>query len=109
MVSLWSSGGLPDASSTLNVFFAKGRKGKWSPRNYWHDEIINKARIKGEAILDPEKRKAVYKVGYDRVNQMNYILPISTLPTSFVHSKDLVIEDGSLSPYGAALNHMHWK
>ena len=109
LVSLWSSGGLPDASSTLNVFFAKGRKGKWSPRNYWHDEIINKARIEGGAILDPEKRKAVYKVGYDRVNQMNYILPISTLPTSFVHSKDLVIEDGSLSPYGATLNHIHWK
>jgi len=109
LVSLWSSGGLPDASSTLNVFFAKGRKGKWSPRNYNHDEIINKARIKGGSILDPEKRKVVYKVAYDRVNEMNYIMPISTLPTSFVHTKDLMIEQGSLSPYGAALNHMSWK
>jgi len=109
LVSLWSSGGLPDASSTLNVFFAKGRKGKWSPRNYWHDEIINKARIKGGAILDEAKRRAVYKKAYDRVNEKNYIMPISTLPTSFVHTKDLVIEQGSLSPYGAALNHMSWK
>ena len=103
LVSLWSSGGLPDASSTMNRFFSG------SPSDYWRDPVLQKFRKLGGAEMNEAKRREYYKQAYDHVNKMNYVLPISTLPTVFVHDKNLTIKEGSLSPYGAVLNHMSWK
>ncbi|MAF48718.1 MAG: hypothetical protein CMM10_10660 [Rhodospirillaceae bacterium] len=103
LVSAWSSGGLPDTSSTANMIFAPG------PRNYNGDKMLNKFRIKAAAEMDEGKRRAIYKQAFDRVNEQAYVMPLTTLPTVFVHTKDLAIQNGSLSPYGAALSHIRWK
>lgn len=103
LVSAWSSGGLPDTSSTANMMFAPG------PRNYNGDKVLDQFRIKGSGELDDTKRRAIYKQAFDHINEQAYIMPLTTLPTVFVHTKDLEIQGGSLSPYGAALSHLSWK
>ncbi|MDA0238805.1 MAG: ABC transporter substrate-binding protein [Proteobacteria bacterium] len=102
LVSLWSSGGLPDVASTMNLFFSQ------NARDYWRDDILTQARNAGGSILDNDKRKAIYRKAFDRVNSEHYIMPISTLPTVFVHSKDVRVDKGSFSPYGAILSDFHW-
>lgn len=103
LVSLWSSGGLPDVASTMNLFFSQ------NARDYWRDDILTKARNAGGSILDNNKRKAIYKEAFDRVNAQHYIMPISSLPTVFVHRKEVGVDRGSFSPYGAILSDFHWK
>ncbi len=103
LVSMWSSGGLPDTSSTANMMFAPG------PRNYNGDKLLNALRLKGNSELDEAKRKAAYKAMFDRVNQQAYVMPLTTMPTVYVHSKDVEVLKGSLSPYGASLSHIRWK
>jgi hypothetical protein len=34
---------------------------------------------------------------------------VSAYPATFVHTKDIRIETGSMSPYGAILEDIHWK
>ena len=46
---------------------------------------------------------------FDRVNEQAYVMPLTTMPTVFVHSKDVEVLKGSLSPYGASLSHIRWK
>jgi peptide/nickel transport system substrate-binding protein len=109
LVAHWSSGGLPDASSTMNYWFAKSRKGQWSGRNYWHDEVINKLRIKGAGVMDPAKRRAIYKEAYDRPNTQRYILPIALRPGVFIHTKEIKMEKVVISPIGFRLEGISWK
>ncbi len=109
LVAHWSSGGLPDASSTMNYWFAKSKKGQWSGRNYWHDEVINKLRIKGTSIMDPAKRRAVYKEAYDRPNTQRYIMPISLRPGVFIHTNEVQLEKVVISPIGFRLEGFSWK
>jgi peptide/nickel transport system substrate-binding protein len=59
--------------------------------------------------LDDAKRREIYTRIYDRVLEQAYVLPISTKPAVFVHTKELQIEKGSIAVYGAELNMMRWK
>ena len=102
LVAHWSSGGLADVVSTANRFFAK------TPRNYWRDEVIAKLADDAEDEMDPKKRNDLYRQMFDRVNAQHYILPLTTLPSAFVHTKDVRIEAGAVNPFGAEANRMRW-
>ncbi len=103
LVNEWSSGGLPDASSTADYFFSE------SPRDYWQDKEIQQLSKQGISTLDDAKRRDIYKRIYDKSTEQAYVLPISTKPAVFVHSPDLEIAPGSISVYGAELYQMKWK
>ena len=64
---------------------------------YFNDDVIGEALNKGEAEFDAEKRKAIYQKGYNRINEMNYHLSLSSVPNVYVHSKDVQIKTNSLS------------
>ena len=59
--------------------------------------LIADAMEKGEAEFDPEKRTEIYKKAFDRINEMHYHLPISSVPTVYVHSKDVKVNVNTLS------------
>ncbi|HTY67376.1 MAG TPA: ABC transporter substrate-binding protein [Alphaproteobacteria bacterium] len=103
LVGHWSSGGLPDVASTMTYYFGGG------PRDYWHDSTIDKWAAEAEGQMDPAKRGTLYRQVFDHVNAHDYIMPLTTFPSILVHVSDLVVEPGSLSPAGAALDMMHWK
>jgi len=103
LVNEWSSGGMPDAYSTVDYFFGD------SPRDYWQDQTIKELGKQAISVLDVSKRREIYTRIYDRATELAYVLPISTKPAVFVHSKDLQIDSGSIGVYGAELNMMRWK
>jgi len=103
LVSLWTSGGLPDASSPVQFLFAPGA------RDYWHDKQIQAWMKEGMATTDEERREAIYKKAYDRVNEQAYVVPLSTKPDVFIHNRDLVLDKTSGGVYGLDFYEVHWK
>jgi peptide/nickel transport system substrate-binding protein len=100
LVWIW---GQPDVYSTAGLFFDGG------PRDYWHDAKLTELMDRGIATTDLAARKLIYRQLFDRVNEMNYILPISTVPELFIHSKDLFVKKGSISRTGVEIADMHWQ
>jgi peptide/nickel transport system substrate-binding protein len=103
LINEWSSGGLPDAHSTVDFFFGD------SPRDYWQDTEIKTLSAQAVSNLDDAKRREIYTRIYDRAVERAYVLPISTRPAVFVHTRELEIDKGSIGTYGAELYLMRWK
>jgi peptide/nickel transport system substrate-binding protein len=85
-------GKFPDASSALGVWFQGERADYFN-----NDPIILKAMDDGIKEMDSAKRDAIYKTAFDRINEMAYILPISSLPNVYAHSADVKILPDLLS------------
>ena len=103
LVAHWSSGGLPDASSTMNYWFSK------TGRDFWRDDIIDGLRKKGDATIDVAKRREIYKQAYDRINEQRWIMPISLRPGVFIHTKEIEMDKIVISPIGFRLGGIRWK
>lgn len=103
LVHQWSSGGVPDVDATISFYFGS------KARDYWGDKQIAQYRKQGGSTFDVAKREAVYRKAFDRINEQGYMMPIASLPAVFVHAKDVRVEKGSISPFGAAINRIHWK
>ena len=103
LVNQWASGGLADVQSTVNFFHGK------SPRNYYGDKIVSKTLVTGEAEFDDTKRRAAYKVAFDRNNTEFYMMPITPNPPTFLHDKDLNIKGGETDTFGTTIVGLSWK
>jgi len=88
---LFPTGSYPDIGNIFSVFFT-GPAFK-----YYNDPIISDAMVKGEAEFDSAKRTQIYGKALDRVNEMSYILPISSVPVVHVHSKDAKVNTNVFS------------
>lgn len=88
---LFPTGSYPDIGNIFSVFFT-GPAFK-----YYNDPIIQEAMTKGEAEFDSTKRTAIYGKALNRINEMNYILPISSVPVLHVHSKDAKVNTNVFS------------
>jgi peptide/nickel transport system substrate-binding protein len=93
--------GQPDVSDIYEFYFTGNR-------DYWNDPIVKAAQRAGLVEFDAEKRIAVYEKGMDRVNEMNYILPVAELPMVWVHHKDVRLEENPLSALGSRLGDFFW-
>jgi peptide/nickel transport system substrate-binding protein len=103
IVGTWTLGGLPDVVTTIDYFFDGG------PRDYIHDPQIAAWAKEGVTTLDEAKRKAIYRQLFDRINTESYIVPLTTSPSVFVHTRNVAVAQGSFSNYGADLYEMSWK
>ncbi len=103
LVGQWTSGGVPDASSTAEFYFDRGA------RDYWRDPQIDAWVHEGVNSGDEKIRKQMFGRVFDRANEQRYILPISTKPDVFIHTKDMTVARGSMSVYGADANELAWK
>ena len=91
----------PDTGNILDFFFGQDR-------DYYKDDLLLKAMREGPAELDEKKRQAMYREAVDRVNEMNYILPFSSLPTAYAMSKDVAIAPDVFSYTAVYLNDLVW-
>jgi peptide/nickel transport system substrate-binding protein len=99
---LFPTGSHPDADNILGVYF-NGPAGK-----YYNDQTIAKWMDEGTAEFDLAKREDIYQKIFDRVNEQSYILPITSVPTVYVHSKDVRIEPSKLYSGERSVYDYYW-
>lgn len=95
--------GMADVGIMMSFYYDDG------PRDMAGDQTMFKLRFDGENTLDPVKRKAIYREALDRINENAYNMVVSAYPAVFVHTKDVGVMTGSMSPYGAILEDIYWK
>ena len=100
---LFPIGSYPDAGNVFNVLFT-GPAAK-----YYNDDTLQDLMKKGLQEFDPVKRADIYAQAFDRVNNMHYHLSISSVPTVYVHSKDVQIKDGLLAAGQSYVTDYAWK
>ena len=91
----------PDTGNILDFFFGQDR-------DYYKDDLLLKAMSEGPAELDEKKRQPMFRAAVDRVNEMNYIVPFSSLPTAYAMSKDVTIAPDVFSYSAVYLNDLVW-
>lgn len=89
------------ASCIYNFFFG-------AERDYYRDQDLHQAGQAGIKEFDQEKRTAYFREVLDRANRMNYMLPISSLPTAYAMNKDVKIVSGDFSYASVYLNDLVW-
>lgn len=97
-------GNHPDISSALDIWFSGERAAYFN-----NDKIILDAMAAGLRETDPVKRDAIYQVALDQNADMHYVLPISSLPSVYAHSKDVKIMPNQLSASERFLGDFGWK
>jgi len=102
-VTLWDNGGgAPDIDTTAQFFYAP------SSRNYTGDKELAQWTDDGAHELDPQKREAIYKKIFDRVNEERYGMPLVELPAVLLISKDLAVDSNHMKPEGFLVNRLSW-
>ena len=91
----------PDTGNILDFFIGQDR-------DYYKDDILLNAMSVGPSELEENKRQAMYRKAVDRVNEMNYIVPFSSLPTAYAMSKDVDIAPDVFSYSAVYLNDLVW-
>ncbi len=99
---LFPTGSYPDVGNIFGVFFSE------TAFHYYNDPIITEAMQKGEAEFDPVKRTAIYKKALNRINEMHYILPISSVPVLHVHTKDAKLKTNIMSAGETYISDFEW-
>lgn len=103
LVHQFSSGGVPDADALVTFYFGS------KARDYYGDTQIKSWMKAAGALFDIDEREALYRKIFNRINEQAYVIPIASLPSVFVHSRDLVIEKGIINPFGAEMSRIGWK
>ena len=85
-------GGHPDASAALSVWFEGERASYFN-----NDPIVIDAMAEGLRETDAAKRDDIYKRAFDRINEMSYVMPLSSLPNVYAHRSDVKIMPSLLS------------
>ncbi len=102
-VTLWDNGGgAPDIDTTAQFFYAP------SSRNYTGDKQLSQWTDDAAHELDPQKREAIYKKIFDRVNEERYGMPLLELPAVLVVSKDIAVDSNHMKPEGFLINRLSW-
>ena len=100
---LYPTGTFPDASGIMNVLFTG------PAMKYYNDEVIAKATEDGVREFDPAKRADIYAKAFDRINERAYHFPLSSIPTVYVHSKDVKIKEDPFSAGQTFVSDYVWK
>ena len=100
---LFPTGVYPDASNIFNVLFSG------PAMRYYQDDVITQAMKDGLREFDPDKRADIYMRAFNRINEMHYHLPISSVPTVYVHSKDVEVKQNPFSAGQTYVGDYAWK
>ena len=92
-----------DAGMWIDFFFAPTK------RNYWRDKTIEKLRLEGHRTFEPAARDAVYQKAFDRIVEMTYMVPVTSLPAVVVHTKDIRLRQGGFTSFGMVPGDIFWK
>ncbi|MCD6074286.1 MAG: hypothetical protein K0Q70_1169 [Rhodospirillales bacterium] len=100
---LYPTGLFPDASGIMNVLFTG------PAMKYFNDPIIARATEDGVKEFDPAKRADIYAKAFDRINEMAYHFPLSSVPTVYVHTKDVAIKENPFAAGQTFVSDYVWK
>ena len=79
------------------------------PQNdYWNDPLLTETYRRGTVTVDDDERAALYARGFDHVTENFYMAPLVSVPTVFVHSKEIAITPNPLALDGAYLYDIAW-
>jgi peptide/nickel transport system substrate-binding protein len=98
----YPTAGHPDTGTVLDAFFG-------GPRDYARDPQMAEYLAQGEPETDEVKRKAIYKKAMDLNNDKNYVMPFSSMPTTFLHTKDITVKPNLLSGGDNYVDDFFWK
>jgi peptide/nickel transport system substrate-binding protein len=93
----------PDASHPMDIFFFDKR------RDYWNDEQIRTWATEALSEFNADKRADIYKRIFDKINTEAYMMAVHTLPSVFIHSKDVKIHDNPLVDTNTNAGDFSWK
>jgi hypothetical protein len=76
------TGSFPEILSAFDSFFAE-------KRDYWRDEFIHSQWKLALGEGDVAKRSAIVRPVLDKLNTDAYVFPIASVPTTFVHGRNV--------------------
>jgi peptide/nickel transport system substrate-binding protein len=82
----WGSSSINDISAGVSVFH------KFEPDDVNRDPEVRDLLARGNTSVDPDVRKAVYAKALALITERAYVLPLYSIPTSYVAAKDLVFK-----------------
>jgi len=92
-----------DASHPMDIFFFDKR------RDYWDDAKIRTWAEEALHIFDPKMRADKYKMIFDRINQEAYMMAVHTLPSVYIHSKDVKILPNPITDTNTNIGDFTWR
>lgn len=95
-------GNMPDTSNAFRLYF--GSEGS----SFADDKEMFALEQQGLTTIDEEKRKAIYQKMSQKLFDDAYILPISNWPDTFVHTKDVKIENRTWSGSRVSIMDLGW-
>jgi len=82
----WGSNSINDVSAGVSVFH------KFLPDDANRDPEIRDLLQHGDSTMDPAARKAAYAKAFVLIGERAYVLPLNSVPTTYVAAKDLAFE-----------------
>ncbi len=93
-------GDIPDAGTILDRWFGA------EPRDYWHDDSILGWIKETETTHDVAKRTEAFRKIFNRINDQAFIIPITSLPMSWVFTRELDAKPNA--SIGLEIGDFHW-
>jgi peptide/nickel transport system substrate-binding protein len=92
----------PETTEILDSFFT-------GSRDYWADQDIQRMMAEAVNISDEKERGRVLRPALDRINELAYMVPFSSQPWVFAHSKDVRVEPNLLKVGSVYISDFFWK
>src|SRR5690606_29546439 len=94
LVSGWGGGNVPDVSSSLAFLFSPGS------RDYHGNQAWFDLADRASKEMDDAKRREIVRQLSDEVTEQAYMTMISSSPTIWAHSADVVIDPNNQPFFG---------
>lgn len=94
---------IPDAHLAFQVNF--GNRSEL----YINDDLILKLGADGLSTRDPALRDKIYAQMFDRINEQMYLLPIASLPATYLHTAEVVYRQTPGFKFTPRITDFHWK
>ena len=102
LLAQYSMGGIPDVGVMTSFYFSS------KSRDMYGSKLATSLNKKSNAEFNPKKRGDLQRQILDEINAKALLLPISTRPIVYAHSKTVAIRTGSISSYGADIHDFSW-
>ena len=94
---------IPDAHLTYQVNF--GNRSEL----YIKDDAFLKLGEEGLSTRDPALRERIYAQMFDRINDQMYLLPLTSMPSTYLHTSEVVYRQTPGFKFTPRITDFHWK
>ena len=101
--TVFPTGGHPDASNNLGTLL----NGHFE--QYYGDKDLEALLDAGIKEFDEKKRADIYRKAYDMVNTKSYLYPFSSIPNTYVHTKEVRVAENPIFAGETSVTDYFWK